>query len=89
MTPRALSWLGKRYRQREKRQEYFSALICSTLVNYSTRKLDEPSTPADFMHIDADRDAGAPAKRKGRKEIANLVRETFGKLPGVTFIPGE
>jgi hypothetical protein len=88
MSPRALAWLGKRHRQQERKREYYAALICSTLVNYSTRKLDKPATPADFMRIETD-GPKQPEKRRGRNEIASLLRDAFGKLPGVAFIPGE
>jgi len=86
MTPRALFWLGKRYRQRRRREEYLTALICSTLVNYSAKKLDKVSVPADFMRLEIE--PAPEVKRKSRKELAEVLRGAFGGLAGVSFIPG-
>jgi hypothetical protein len=74
MTPRALDWLGRRRRQRERRQEYFAGLLCAAMANYSTRAPKKALTPADFMPEDRPRRARSAPEQRNPEAIAEGLR---------------
>lgn len=74
-TPRTLYWLGQRFRQRQRRQEYFIGLLCSVTANYSYRAPRKPTEPADFMP-----DSGKPGlKPQDPAAVAENIRTLFSE----------
>jgi hypothetical protein len=49
MTPHQLSYLTKRHRQRQEREQLLTGLLASVTANYSMCAPKEPLCPADFM----------------------------------------
>jgi hypothetical protein len=73
MTPRSLYWLGQRFRQRQRRQEYFAGLLCSVTANYSMRAPKKPFAPADFMP----EQRRSRAKSQDAAAVAENIRALF------------
>ena len=72
LTPRQLHILTKRHRERTEHQEYLSAIVASTVANFSLGAPKKPLKPSDFMpSVKAE---PAQKERPPRKFIAQNVR---------------
>ena len=67
----------ERNREEIEHRELLAGIIAATIANYSTRKLDEPALPKDFMP--SQRAAARPVRmtKKRRQQVANDIRALF------------
>lgn len=77
----------------EQGQRVLFALVRRDLINFSTGRPKEPVTLKDLVpDLDGSVEASSQPRcmtKKRRERVASTLREIFGNMPGVTFLPGE
>ena len=74
MTPRQLHVLTARHHEQTEHQEFLSAIVASTIANFSLAAPKKPLKPSDFMPSLRAKQGSSKKTRMPRKAIAQNVR---------------